>query len=141
MSSLSSGPILIVEDDMDTQEALQGFLELHGYEVLMASNGREAVEQLKRTPLPALILLDMAMPVLGGHRVLTFRKETRGLQGVPVVILSAGMAAMTPRDRALYAANYNVAAFLKKPADPAQLLELIQRHILRPAGASEGAPA
>jgi CheY-like chemotaxis protein len=141
MSSLSSGPILIVEDDADIQEALQGFLELHGYAVTMASNGREAVEQLKRSPRPALILLDMAMPVMGGHRVLTFRKETQGLREVPVLILSAGMVAMTPRDRALYAASYNVAAFLKKPTDPAQLLEIIERHILRPAGASEGAPA
>lgn len=141
MASLLSGPILLVEDDMDIQEAVQGFLEQQGYEVVVASHGREAVEHLKRQPRPALILLDMAMPVMGGHRVLTFRKETDGLQEVPVIIISAGMAAMNARDRALYAANYNVAAFMKKPAEPSQLLEAIERHALRPPGASEGAPA
>jgi CheY-like chemotaxis protein len=141
MASPSSGPILIVEDDMDIREALQGLLELNGFEVLAASNGREALEYLQGTPRPALILLDMAMPVMDGHRVLTFRKETDGFQEIPVVIISAGMSAMNPRDRALYAANYNVAAFLKKPADPDQLLEIIERHVVRPAAGLAGAPA
>ncbi len=141
MASPSSGPILIVEDDEDIREALQGLLELNGFEVLVASNGREAVEYLQGTPRPALILLDMAMPVMDGHRVLTFRKETDGYLEVPVVIISAGMAAMNPRDRALYASNYNVAAFLKKPADPRQLLEIIELYALRPAGDPAGAPA
>ncbi|WP_224362514.1 response regulator [Hyalangium versicolor] len=141
MSSLLSGPILIVEDDVDIREALQGFLELQGYEVVLARHGREAVDQLQRHPRPSLILLDMAMPVMDGHRVLTFRKGNDGFPEIPVVIVSAGMAAMNPRDRALYAANYNVAAFLKKPADPQKLLEIIERYALRPAGASAGAPA
>jgi CheY-like chemotaxis protein len=141
MASLLSGPILVVEDDEDIREALVGFLEMHGYEAAVAVNGRQAVEQLQRSPRPSLILLDMAMPVMGGHRVLTFRKETEGFQSVPVIIISAGMAAMNPRDRALYAANYNVAAFLKKPADPDQLLELIQLHAQHLDGGSLGAPA
>jgi len=141
MASPLNGPILVVEDDEDIREALQGFLELNGYEVVTARNGREAVEQLQRAPRPALILLDMAMPVMGGHRVLTFRKETDGFQAVPVIIISAGMAAMNPRDRALYASSYNVAAFLKKPADPDQLLGLIQLHAGHLDGGSLGAPA
>jgi len=141
MASLLSGPILVVEDDVDIRETLQGFLELQGYEVVTAANGREAVEQLQHTSRPALILLDMAMPVMGGHRVLTFRKDTDGFQAIPVIIISAGMAAMNPRDRALYAANYNVAAFLKKPVDPEQLLELIELHAEHLEGGSLGAPA
>jgi CheY-like chemotaxis protein len=83
----------------------------------------------------------MAMPVMNGHRLLTFRKENAGFQDVPVVIISAGMAAMNARDRALYAANYNVAFFLKKPADPQLLLEVIGRHALRSSDSSAGAPA
>ncbi len=140
MSSVLSGPILLVEDDADIREALQSLLELQGYTVLGARHGREALERLRHQPRPSLILLDMALPVMNGHRVLTSRKETDGLQEVPVVILSAGMAAMNPRDRALYAANYNVSAFLKKPVDPQRLVEIIERFALRPAGASAGAP-
>jgi CheY-like chemotaxis protein len=141
MASLLRGPILIVEDDEDIRESLQGFLELQGYEVVAVNHGKEALEQLQRQPSPAIILLDMAMPVMDGHRLLTLRKETPRFREVPVVIISAGMAAMNPRDRALYAANYNVAFFLKKPAQPQQLLELIEHHALRSAEALAGAPA
>lgn len=141
MSSGLSGPILVVEDDLDIREALQAFLEMQGYEVVVACHGREALKHLQRQPRPALILLDMALPIMDGHRVLSARKETEQLQEVPVVILSAGMAAMNPRDRALYAANYNVSAFLKKPVEPQQLVDIIERLALRPAGSSAGAPA
>jgi CheY-like chemotaxis protein len=141
MSSGLSGPILVVEDDLDIREALQAFLEMQGYEVVVACHGREALKHLQRQPRPALILLDMALPIMDGHRVLSARKEAEQLQEVPVVILSAGMAAMNARDRALYAANYNVSAFLKKPVEPQQLVDIIERLALRPAGSSAGAPA
>ena len=134
----ASGPLLIVEDDADIREALQGYLELQGYEVRAASNGKEALEHLEMPPRPVLILLDMALPVMDGHRVLTARKASEALAEVPGVILSAGMAAMNPRDRAVYAANYDVAAFLKKPVEPRQLLEVIERHALKPAGVQAG---
>ncbi len=140
MASLLSGPILIVEDDVDIRESLEGFLELQGYEVIAVSHGREAIEHLLREPRPAIVLLDMAMPVMDGHRLLSFRRENPGIQEVPVVIISAGMAAMNPRDRALYAANYNVAFFFKKPVEPQRLLEVIERHALRSTEASAGAP-
>lgn len=134
----SSGPLLIVEDDADIREALQGYLELQGYTVRAASNGKEALEHLETPPRPALILLDMALPVMDGHRVLTTRKASEALAEVPVIILSAGMAAMNPRDRAVYAANYDVAAFLKKPVEPRQLLEAVERYALKSAGAQAG---
>ncbi|HLL01817.1 MAG TPA: response regulator [Myxococcaceae bacterium] len=141
MASQLSGPILIVEDDADIRESLEGFLELQGYTVVAVGHGREAIAYLQGSQRPAILLLDMAMPVMDGHRLLTFRKENPALQEVPVVIISAGMAAMNPRDRALYAANYNVAFFIKKPADPQLLLEVIGRHALRSAESSAGAPA
>lgn len=140
MSPLS-GPVLIVEDDTDIREALQTYLELQGFDVRTASHGKEALEHLQRQPRPALILLDMSMPVMDGHRLLTTRKAQEALRAVPVVIISAGMAAMSARDRALYAATYDVAAFLKKPADPQSVVEAIERHGLRPDAPSAGAPA
>jgi CheY-like chemotaxis protein len=114
---------------------------MNGYDVRLASHGKEALEHLQRPPQPSIILLDMSMPVMDGHRLLTTRKANEALHAVPVVIISAGMAAMNPRDRALYAANYDVAAFLKKPADPQAVLETIERHALRLDAASVGAPA
>ncbi|AEI64278.1 response regulator [Corallococcus macrosporus] len=136
----SSGPLLIVEDDADIRAALQDYLEMHGHVVRVASNGREALEALAHPPRPALMVLDMALPVMDGHRVLTTRKTSEALAEVPVIILSAGMAAMNPRDRAVYASMYNVAAFLKKPVEPRQLLEAIERLAPRPAGPQAGSP-
>ncbi|QSQ22233.1 response regulator [Pyxidicoccus parkwayensis] len=135
---VASGPVLIVEDDADIREALQGYLELQGFAVRVAGNGKEALEHLETPPRPALILLDMALPVMDGHRVLTARKASEALAEVPVVILSAGMAAMHPRDRAVYAANYDVAAFLKKPVEPRRLLETVERYALKSAGVQPG---
>ncbi len=140
VAPVSSAPLLIVEDDADILEALQAYLELHGYAVRVARNGREALEQLALSPRPSLMVLDMALPVMDGHRVLTTRKTSEALAQVPVIILSAGMVTMSARDRAVYAASYNVAAFLKKPVEPRQLLEAIERLASRPEGAQTGMP-
>jgi CheY-like chemotaxis protein len=134
------GPVLIVEDDPDIRESLQNFLEAHGYPVCVASHGKEALELLGRQPRPAIIVLDMSLPVMDGNRLLTARKADGSLRAVPVIILSAAMAGMSPRDRALYATNYGVAAFLGKPAEPSLVVEAVERHALKAEDASAGVP-
>jgi CheY-like chemotaxis protein len=139
MASLR-GPVLIVEDDPDIRESLQHFLEAHGYPVVAASHGKEALEYLGRAPRPCMVVLDMNLPVMDGNRLLTARKADDTLRAIPVVILSAAMAGMSPRDRALYASSYGVAAFLGKPADPRQVLEAVERHGLRAEDTGAGVP-
>jgi CheY-like chemotaxis protein len=134
------GPVLVVEDDPDIRESLENFLELHGYRVRSASHGKEALEAMGRAPRPSVVVLDMSLPVMDGHRVLTTRKGDDVLRTIPVVILSAAMAGMSPRDRALYASSYGVAAFLGKPADPRQVLEVVERHGLRAEDPTAGVP-
>lgn len=134
------GPVLIVEDDPDIRESLQHFLESHGYPVRSASHGKEALELMGRAPRPSLVVLDMSLPVMDGHRLLTTRKGNDALRAIPVVILSAAMAGMSPRDRALYAASYGVAGFLGKPANPRQVLEAVERHAQRAEDTSAGVP-
>ena len=136
MSPLA-GPILVVEDDPDIREALVGFLELQGLEVSSAGNGKQALDALTRGPHPSLVLLDMAMPIMDGHKLLNVRKTTEALSEVPVVIVSAGMSVMNARDLAVYGANYGVAAFLKKPVEPRLLLETIERHARKGAAVGE----
>jgi CheY-like chemotaxis protein len=134
------GPILIVEDDPDIRESLQHFLELHGYPVCTAHHGKAGLEQLERSPRPSLVVLDMTLPIMDGHRLLTARKADSVLRAVPVIILSAAMTGMNPRDRALYGASYEVATFLGKPVDSRQLLDAIERHALKSESALEQAP-
>ncbi|WP_257451000.1 response regulator [Archangium lipolyticum] len=139
MASLR-GPVLIVEDDPDIRESLQHFLESHGYPVRSASHGKEALEMMARAPRPAMVVLDMSLPVMDGHRLLTTRRGDDTLRSIPVVILSASMARMSPRDRALYASSYGVASFLGKPADPRQVLEAVERHAQRAEDTNAGVP-
>lgn len=139
MASLR-GPVLIVEDDPDIRESLQHFLEAHGYPVVAASHGKEALEYLGRAPRPSMMVLDMNLPVMDGNRLLTARRGDDTLRSIPVVILSAAMAGMSPRDRALYASTFGVAAFLGKPADPRLVLQAVERHGLRTEDTSAGVP-
>ncbi len=58
--------ILVVEDDAGIREALRMILELEGYNIREASNGKEGLEVLKSMPRPCLILLDLMMPIMDG---------------------------------------------------------------------------
>lgn len=77
--------ILAVDDEQDIRTALQKLLEAEGYEVAVASSGREAIAAAKAR-LPDLILLDIKMPGLDG--LATFRRLKRIHPEVVVVILT-----------------------------------------------------
>ena len=57
--------ILVVDDDTDIRDSLVELLEFEGYSVVGAANGKEALDQLRRR-LPAVVLLDLMMPVIDG---------------------------------------------------------------------------
>ena len=85
--------ILIVEDERVNQMML-GQMLAEGYEVLYASDGVEALEQIKthRDDL-ALVLLDLQMPRMSGLEVLQVMKEETELQHIPVVVMTADQSA------------------------------------------------
>jgi len=114
------GPILVVEDDPATREAIRELLEGEGYAVRCAENGRQALEVLARTGPPSLILLDLMMPVMDGWQFLAEwrRIETSVERPTPVVLLS-GLGFI--RGAA------GIADFLRKPIDPEELLGCVGR--------------
>ena len=63
-----SATVLIVEDDNDTREMLGRFLELEGYTVETAENGKRALERLGSGVGACVILLDLMMPVMAAVR-------------------------------------------------------------------------
>ena len=79
--------VLIVEDAGAMQRALKNKLEGAGYEVLLANDGAEALDQIKGTK-PDLMLLDLIMPKLDGISVLREIKANEDLKEVPVIILT-----------------------------------------------------
>jgi CheY-like chemotaxis protein len=84
-----SNSILVVEDRADTRDALRFLLQVEGYRVSVAANGREALNYLHNAEPPFVILLDLNMPVMDGWQ---FRQEQRldpDLAAIPVILLSA----------------------------------------------------
>src|SRR3954468_414245 len=107
--------LLVVDDDPDILQTLALCLSTEGYRVVMASNGKEALEVLGREK-PACILLDLMMPVMDGWQFVA-ELDTRGWRGkAPLLILSA--------DRAVqgHATRLHADAFLAKPFDLDDLL-------------------
>jgi CheY-like chemotaxis protein len=80
--------ILVIEDDRDSRQLLKHFLVDHGYAVVTACNGLEGL-QAARTCRPALILLDLHMPVMDGPAFRRHQRADPELSPVPVICVSA----------------------------------------------------
>ena len=109
------GPtVLIVEDDTDTRDMLGKFLELEGYRVETAVNGQQALERLNDGVDPAVILLDLMMPVMDGWQFRRHQTADARLAKIPTIVVSAA-----GRDRM---AQVSADAYLAKPIDMDELL-------------------
>jgi CheY-like chemotaxis protein len=117
---MSRGTILIVEDDPAILGTLKEVLELEGYEVLSATHGLDALRVLADSTKPALILLDLMMPVMSGRQFLAHLQGDPELAAIPTVVLSA---MLKPED-----SFPGVRHVLLKPVDIEQLLEVIAAH-------------
>jgi len=104
--------VLLVDDDVEMVDSLKGFLEKNGYAVLTALDG-EAALRVVRECRPDLILLDLMLPKLGGHKVLKLLKSDAHLSDIPVVVITARSM---DEDLAV-AARQQAQAFLVKPID------------------------
>ncbi len=80
--------VLIVEDDDRLREALQELLSASGYQTLTAEDGLEALDWLSRLPVH-LIISDLLMPRLPGHRLIQRVRETTEWRAIPILLLSA----------------------------------------------------
>ena len=84
---MSAVRVLVVEDDPSVRGLLQTLLTAEGYEVATAADGLAAL-QAASTTLPALVLLDLVMPDLGGARVIEQLREDPALAGIPVIVVT-----------------------------------------------------
>jgi PAS domain S-box-containing protein len=117
----SANTILVVDDDAAARDLLTRHLESDGYQVRTASNGREALQVLRKFR-PAAITLDILMPKMDGWSVLSNLKKTPGLKDIPVIMLS-----ITDDRRLGYALG--ASEFLTKPINQKELLSTIAKHI------------
>jgi CheY-like chemotaxis protein len=119
--------VLIVEDDQATQELLQKRLTKEGWQVVVAGNGREALERLTQGP-PDLVLLDLMMPEMDGFEFLEAFRKQPGCARTTVVVMTAKI--LTPADR--QSLRGQVAQIVEKQAmTPESLILDIRKHLSR----------
>jgi CheY-like chemotaxis protein len=111
------GYLLVVDDDDAVRETLTALLSAEGYTVASAENGQAALEHISRSGLPALMLLDLNMPVLNGWGVLAALQRDAALAAIPVVVTTGDQRRPTTADGA--------AAVLEKPMEAEELLSVI----------------
>src|SRR5918994_480302 len=117
--------VFIVEDDVDTREMLGRFLELEGFHVETAENGRQALDRLEGGASPCVILLDLMMPVMDGWQFRREQIQRAALANIPVIVVSAA-----GRERL---EQIDANAYLCKPVDLEELLARIGEYCHRPS--------
>ena len=108
--------ILIVDDERAVRESLQRALELEGYEIELAADGREALERLGADGHVDAVLLDVLMPGMDGFEVMEALKPCERDGYLPVLALTAESGHRTQ------ALRYGAKDFVRKPFDPEELL-------------------
>ena len=123
MTTVTPKVVLVVEDDDRLARDLVMELEIAGYRVLMASDGREALDVI-RGERPDVIISDIMMPEMDGHEMLKkLRVLHPSMRDVPFIFLTAlGQKTDVLSGRALGATEY-----LVKPVDLGELRKLIDQ--------------
>lgn len=117
--------VLLIEDDAETRDAMTALLSSAGLSVIASDEGRKALE-LAGATRPGLVLLDLVTAGMNGWEFLEHRAEEPALTGVPVVVVTGSTREAPP----------NAAAVLRKPVDPAVLLDTVRALLRRSAGPS-----
>jgi PAS domain S-box-containing protein len=115
--------ILVVDDEEIVRSIATVALERAGFRVLLATNGREALEMLLANSEISLIILDLTMPVMNGEQAIPLIKFSR--PDVPIILSSGYSEAELSRRFA----SSGIAGFLQKPYGSTALLAKVGQHI------------
>ena len=111
-------PVLIVDDDSDILDVERRILDEHGFRVISARDGADALRALEHEA-PSVIVLDIQMPGVDGP---AFAERLRKrLRHVPLVVVTGAPDARREADRC------NAEAFLRKPFDADDLVRVVRR--------------
>jgi len=116
--------VLLVDDDSSVVAALSGVLRGEGYDVIVAFDGHEAVENFHTVAGAEIVLLDLCMPVQGGWD--TFERLTAVNPLLPIIVITARP------DQYAIAAAAGVAALMEKPLEIPLLLETMRKLLAEP---------
>lgn len=112
--------VLVVDDELEIRSELNLFLSKKGYEVAMASNGKEAFSLYKKIK-PDIVISDYRMPVMNGFELLLNIKRVD--KGAKVILVSA----VVDLDPFVLTKDSSAYEFIEKPLDFTRLLELMEK--------------
>jgi len=122
--------ILVIEDNEQNLYLIAFILEKHGYEVVQARDGREGIESAGRVK-PALIILDIQLPVMDGYAVAWELRSNPALADIPIVAVTS-YAMVGDRERILAA---GCSGYIEKPINPETFMAEVEQHLpARPSG-------
>ncbi len=127
---MATQKILIVDDDPDLRQALRVRLRATQYETVSAVDGYSAIAQAYKEH-PQLIILDLGLPAGDGYVVLDRLQKDDKLSSIPVIVLTA----RDPQSSEQRVLKAGAAAFFQKPADNAELLQVIRATLAQAAAA------
>ncbi|MGB7297204.1 MAG: response regulator, partial [Candidatus Aminicenantales bacterium] len=119
----SDHKILIIDDDIISQNLLRSTLSGAGYSVIAASDGDEGIEKALEH-LPGLIILDIMMPGKDGGEVARLLKDNPKTAGIPLIFLSS---LITEKDKRI-GGKYDILSLLSKPFNRDELLNEVRKY-------------
>jgi len=131
--SVSTGPILVVEDIGPVRELLEAQLRLRGYRVVTARDGQEALERIA-AERPAVIVTDILMPRLDGFALAYQLRSQPQTRAIPIIFLSATYVSA---DDEGFALRLGVLRFMPKPVDADALFLAVSDALTGQAPAAE----
>ncbi|KUN27930.1 MULTISPECIES: HAMP domain-containing protein [Streptomyces] len=115
--------VLVVDDDARNLFALSGILELHGFRVLHAENGRKGIETLLHNPDVELVLMDVMMPEMDGYTATAEIRKMPQYADLPVIAVTA-KAMQGDREKSLAS---GASDYVTKPVDTHDLIACVRR--------------
>ena len=115
--TISTGPILIVEDIASVRELIEVQLRLRGYQVVTARDGQEALDSIAQTR-PSVVVTDILMPRVDGFALAHCLRTNPHTTGIPIIFLSATYVSAEDERFAL---TLGAMRFLPKPIDSDEL--------------------
>lgn len=128
--------VLIVDDRQESLRLLETALTKHGYSVVSARNGAEALAQA-RTDMPDLVVSDLLMPVMDGYTLLRHWKKDPAFAHIPFVIYTA---TFTDADDQHFGEGLGADAYIMKPARMAELMNTLQGVLANAAASAPSRP-
>ena len=116
--------ILLIEDNREVRENTAEILELAGYTVTTASDGKKGIESVQKSR-PALIICDIMMPVLDGYGVLHLLGKNPETSTIPFIFLTA----KTERGDFRKGMEMGADDYITKPFDKLELLNAIESRL------------